>query len=69
MIVKINDDVFIDRDEFASVQKEVVINYCGTSISDNSSYKSFNGVIITLKNGRKVAINDMEPKQIYELLK
>lgn len=67
-LVKLKDGVFVSPDEVCSVQHEELWRDYG-SITDFVSTKYFDGSIVTLKNGRKIAINNLKPCEIFELLK
>jgi hypothetical protein len=67
-LVKLHEGVFVDPSEVASIQAEVVSQYNSPSISDNSMCETFNGLIVTLKNGRKIAIDKVSPNELMTIL-
>lgn len=67
-LVFVTDDVAVDPDEVTSIQKEEVHEYSSPSISDSSTYLKFTGSVMTLKNGRKIYIPSLYPKDIQALL-
>lgn len=68
-LVSITENVFIDPTEVCSVQAEQVKNYTSGSISDHTMHVTFDGSIITLKNGRKIAVDKFSPQMILDKLK
>jgi len=66
-LVIINEKVFFERDEFASCQEERTERWEGT-MSDGCMRPDFVGVVITLKNGRKIYVNGIKPSFVLEKL-
>jgi hypothetical protein len=58
-LVAVTDEVYLVREEIASMEYEVM---------DNGYWSSIKGTIITLKNGRKIYISGMKPEEILEKL-
>lgn len=65
MIVEINDELFIDTDEVVSVEHE---NNSYETPSGGYVGRNFNGSRVILKNGRKIYVNGMKPKELMEKL-
>lgn len=53
-IIEITPDIFFELNEFVSCQEEIVNKWQSTSPSDGYYTETFNGCVITLKNGRKM---------------
>jgi hypothetical protein len=58
-LIAVTDEVYLMREEIASMEYEVM---------DSGYWSSTKGTIITLKNGRKIYISGMKPKDILEKL-
>jgi hypothetical protein len=67
-LVFITDEVVVEPSEVCSIQEEKVTRYSSPSPSDSSVYTEFEGSVMTLKNGRKIYVRGMTPKQIYAVL-
>ena len=67
-MIKITDEIYVDPDQVVSVEREKVHSYRSYSLSDTTTYCSFDGTRITLKNGRKVFVENIMPDKIMEVL-
>jgi hypothetical protein len=66
-LLRITDGVEVDPSEIASIQEEVV--HKSSSPSGSSSYISFSGSVITIKNsGRKIYVRDFTPERIKSVI-
>lgn len=65
MIVEINDELFIDTDEVVSVERE---NCSYHTPSGGYVSSNFDGSRVILKNGRKIYVNGMMPKDLMTRL-
>ena len=63
-LIQLTDDVLVNPDDVSSIQREVINEYTSPSISDNSMMCTFDGSIVTLKSGRKIAVRGLTPKEI-----
>jgi len=66
---QIAPNTFVDPNEVVSIEHDETYRYEGLSPSDSCMIKDFDGTKLTLKNGRKVFINNMMPSEVLELLK
>ncbi len=67
-MIEVTEKIIVDPTEVCSVQEEIVREYIPAPISDGSMHTTFEGSVMTLKNGRKIYIKGMTPKQINEKL-
>jgi hypothetical protein len=67
MVIEISKDIFIDPNEVTAIQAERVDDEPNISGSFCHSV-IFDGSIVTLKCGRKIAVNGLAPKQIHAKL-
>lgn len=67
-MIKITDDIFIDPTEVASVERDTTYKYSSPSPSDTTLLVDFDGSKIFLKNGRKVFVRNIFPKEIMQKL-
>lgn len=65
-LTHINDDVYLRSEDVVSVEREIINEYTSPSPSDVRLVETFNGSRVTLKNGRKVFVRGMVPKEILE---
>lgn len=65
MIVEINDELFIDTDEVVSVEHE---NNSYNTPSGGYVGGNFNGSRVILKNGHKIYVNGIMPKDLMNKL-
>jgi hypothetical protein len=66
-LVRITQGIEVDPADIASIQEEVV--HKSDSPSGTSSYISFSGSVITIKNsGRKIYVRDFTPDHIKSIL-
>lgn len=68
-LVEITESIIVDPLEVCSIQEEKIERYRGSSPSDSHTYIDFEGSVMTLKNGRKIFVRGLNPKQIKERLK
>lgn len=61
-MIEITKDIFICKEDVSSIQREVV--HDSSSPSGGSIYASFEGSVITLKNGRKIFVPGLTPTNI-----
>jgi hypothetical protein len=66
-MIKLKEDVYVYPKEICSIQHETLWRKVG-SISEFVSQKYFDGSIVTLKNGRKISINDLKPDEIFKMI-
>lgn len=64
MIVEIAPEVYIDSEEFASVERDTTYKYSSPSPSDTTLLVDFDGSKIFLKNGRKIFVKGIFPKEV-----
>lgn len=67
-MIQITKDIIVDENEVCSIQREIVERYSSPSISDTSTEITFNGSVMTLKNGRKIYVPTLTPEDILALL-
>jgi hypothetical protein len=67
-LIAITDDVIIDPSEVTSIQREEVERLVdsGWPSGDTAYERTFVGSVVTLKNGRKIYIPGLTPKQLLE---
>jgi hypothetical protein len=62
-MVEITEGIFVNKDEVCSIQEEKTVSWHG-SPSDSFPVDSFVGSVITMKNGRKIYVKNLSPKEI-----
>lgn len=67
-MIQITEDIFIDPAEVASVERDTTYKYDSPSPSDATLLVDFDGSKIFLKNGRKVFVRNIFPKEIMQKL-
>lgn len=67
-MIKINENIYINKDDLVSVQEEIVTKYSSPNPSDFSTYYDFVGSVMTMKNGRKIFVRGMSPKEIMNVV-
>lgn len=65
-MIKITDSIYINREEVTAIQSEKITNFDSTG--GFSCGPDFDGTIVTLKCGRKIAIAGLKPEVVHELL-
>ena len=60
--VELKENAYIDADDFSSVQEEEIWRNSGSPSGD--SWCESRGSVVTLKNGRKIYVKDVTPKEI-----
>lgn len=60
MLVQLNEKVFVDPNEVTAIEEQKEYHWpSGTQLK-------WQGVVVTLKCGRKIYVNDLTPAQIQE---
>jgi len=67
-MVQLTDEIFVDPLEVVSVERDTTYKYSSPSPSDSTLLVDFDGSKIFLKNGRKVFVRGVFPKEIMQKL-
>jgi hypothetical protein len=65
-LIMVKQGIEVDPTDISSIQEEVA--YTSNSPSGSSSYISFKGSVITLKNGRKIYVEGMTPEAVKSII-
>lgn len=63
-MIQLADEIFVDPLEVVSVERDTTYKYSSPSPSDSTLLVDFDGSKIFLKNGRKVFVRGIFPKEI-----
>ena len=67
-LIKIAPEVYVQKDEVVSVERETTYKWASPSPSDNCLLTDFDGSRVILKNGRKVYVRGVFPDEILKIL-
>lgn len=67
--VEINSKVIVDPDEVCSIQEEITSQDMSSGPSGSCMRETFRGSVMTLKNGRKIYVETLTPREINAKLK